>query len=214
MENLKIFSDLKELDKYLNCNIVREVGNGLEGYTYLAKDGSLLKRIRHQVVINASIDSIITTSMFCLESFIFPDELYVCDKTVYGYKTRFFYGDVFCDTRRKESAIIDLEKLLKARNRMLEDIRILSIFKYKLNDLCGNLLFDGKRLAAIDTLSYSKDENITLKDNINSLDTAISYSLHRLDDRIIDWDIPLTDKIKRLIYENNTSLIEAKPLKF
>ena len=68
---------------------------------------------------------------------------------------------------------VDIDSLVKARKRFIEDAKVMADNKYYLFELLNNLVFDNKRLVAIDTLDYKKDNNVTLKDNISSLDYAL-----------------------------------------
>ena len=114
------------------------------------------------------------SSYLKLDSFIFPDELYVCGDIILGYREQFFEGNLFNAYPKKN---IDLESLIKAREVFIEDAKIMTDYGYKLFELPRNLLFDNKRLVVIDTLDYIKKE-ITLKENIEMLDYALLTELH------------------------------------
>lgn len=214
MNNLKVFASVEELRKNikLNCNEGKKIGFGVEGITYLSNDGMVIKEIQNQIHLTKYNEDIITTSKYNLDTFIFPEELYIYDNLIYGYKAKHFENDLFCNLNREEDAYIDLEKLLEAKEKMIEDIKVLTKDNYKLNDLFSNILFDGEKLVGIDTLHYSKDENITLDDNIRDLNQALNFRLYKLESKTGDWNMPLDNKINKLIEENGTSKILIKPL--
>lgn len=212
MSDLRTFDTPLKIYEYVNANYFRKLGCGVEGAAYLAKDGSVMKYIQLPSGVVKYNEDIITTSKFKLKSFIFPDELFVCDNLIYGYRTEYFSNDVLCDKYRRSIRIIDLEKFLEAREVKIDDIKVLTDAHYRLKDICGNILFDGERLAAIDTLAYKKDYSITLDDNIFSLDRTLNMYLDIFECRTADEDTSVNDRVKRLIKANNSSEIEVKPL--
>ncbi len=91
---------------------------------------------------------------------------------------------------------INIDNLLKAREVFIEDIKEITKFGYKLFELPRNLLFDNKRLVAIDTLDYIKKE-ITLKENIEILDYAILTELHDIYSEL-DNSKPFDEEIEKI----------------
>lgn len=214
MNNLRIFNTMEELRGYirLNTNNSKEIGFGVEGVIYLSKDGDTIKEIQNPTRVLPYDEEIITTNDYKLDSFIFPSELYLYNNIIYGYKAKYFKNDLFCDLYRENAVEMDLEKLLAAREKMIEDIKVLTNDNYKLDDLFGNILFDGEKLVGIDTLSYYKESGITLDDNISSLDQALNFKLYKIDSKSSTWDLSLEDRVKKLIKENGTSKILVKPI--
>jgi len=212
MNNLKIFSSEQEVNNYFNKMHLTGIGNGVEGVAYLDNTKNCVyKQIRPDYAVYYE-PSIITTSMFNLDSFIFPDELFLLRENIIGYRTRYFKGDVLCDITRREDAQIDLEKLLEAREAMIKDIKVLTDANYVLDDMYGNVLFNGEKLAAIDTLSYYQEEGIDLATNIKSLDKALDLKLYRIDPITSKWNLSFEDRVKKLIKENGTSKVLVKPM--
>jgi hypothetical protein len=105
-----------------------------------------------------------------LDTFIFPKVLYVLKGFIVGYSERYFPGNIFTlgnPTR------VNIDNLIKARDAMIEDAKEITKRGYNLFELPCNLCFDNKRLAAIDTLDYEKQEDITLERNISTINYAI-----------------------------------------
>ena len=197
MNSIKKFNTEEDLKKYINNLVIRNVGSGTEGYAALTKANDIIKYIEWQHRIPYD-EEIITTADYKLESFNFPNKLILCKSHVAGYRTRYF-NDNLLDTNGEK--YINLSKLLTARKRMIEDIKVISKDKYRMNDIENNLLFDGERLCAIDTLDYRIVSNLTLSDNIELLDEAIRIKLCMIDPRIAFWNISTEDVIKRMIKE-------------
>lgn len=183
MDNLKLFISKEEVGDCFNGMKLTVIGNGVEGVAYLDNNNHVYKQIKPNYAVLYD-PSIITTSKFDLDSFIFPDQLFLCGKDILGYRTRYFKDDVLCDVTRKETVEIDLEKLLEAREKMIEDVKVLTEADYVLDDMYGNVLFNGENLAAIDTLDYPKINNIELYENIELLDYAIITRLVLIDSRV------------------------------
>lgn len=211
MSNLKLFTSTMEVNSYFEKMHLMQIGNGVEGEAYLDDNNSVYKRIKPNYYVTYE-PSIITTSMFNLESFIFPDELFVLNRDIVGYKTRFFKGDVLCDINRKETATIDLNKLLLARKKMIKDLKVLTKAGYALDDTYGNVLFNGEQLAAIDTLSYYQDSSVTLMDNIAKIDKALDFKLYKIDPTTATWNLSFEDRVKKLIKLNGTGEVAIKPM--
>lgn len=210
MKNIKIFATLDDINTFIHTNIIKTVGYGSEGYTYLAKDGSVLKEIRPSYVVPYD-NSIITTSDFNLESFIFPDELYIYNEMIYGYKMKYFKNDVFADIYRNHDVEINLEKLIEARRKAINDIEELTQNGYGIDDTIGNVLFDGERIALIDTLCYVKDLS-SLEVNINQLDKALDLRLYKMDPLTAEWNMPFENKVRLLMRKNRSNKVVLKPL--
>lgn len=206
MNRLKVFSNPDDIKKYVLCNSSKKIGSGWEGNVYLSNDNNTLKLFKNNYKVSYTED-ILTTSDISLKSFIFPDELFICANKIYGYETRFFSNDIF---NTKKEVIVDLEKLLKARNKALEDIKILTQDNYNLRDVTDNILFDGECFAFIDTLSYYKG-NADLDKNILLLDDALNSKLMNIDQVTCALNMPFDAKIKRLINKNdNCKFIKYK----
>lgn len=202
--NIKKFEFNEEVLNYINSNSKRKIGTGTEGYVFLTKDNDTIKYIikRHRILYNSEI----LTSKLSLKSFMFPTEIILNGDYVAGYKANYFSNDIFRNACNKE---FDLYNLLKARKEMIKDIKILSKEKYSINDLEYNLLFDGERLAAIDTLDYKKNKRLILSDNIYKLDKAIKYNLNMLDSRTILLNHLSVEEMINTYIKNNGSIVSV-----
>ncbi len=205
MDRLKVFDNPDDIKKYVLCNANKKIGSGWEGNVYLSNDNSTLKLFKRNYKVPYTKD-ILTTSSFSLKSFIFPDELFICDNKIYGYKARYFAGNIF---NTKQEVIIDLEKLIEARRKAISDIEVLTSNNYNLVDVYGNIMFDGENLAIIDTLRYYKKSKKT-EENIKLLDEEINNQLMYIDQVTSALNIPFEDKIKRLLKNNNSKYVKYK----
>ena len=202
--NIKKFEFNEEVLNYINSNSKRKIGTGTEGYVFLTKDNDTIKYIikRHRILYNSEI----LTSELSIKSFMFPTEIILNGDYVAGYKANYFSNDIFRNACNKE---FDLYNLLKARKEMIKDIKILSKEKYSINDLEYNLLFDGERLAAIDTLDYKKNKRLILSDNVYKLDKAIKYNLNMLDSRTILLNHLSVEEMINTYIKNNGSIVSV-----
>ncbi|MBR1718220.1 MAG: hypothetical protein IJ715_02990 [Bacilli bacterium] len=195
MKNIKEFNSQEDFLSYVYPLIKKQINSGSEGDIYLTKDKEILK-----VMSNFFSDkylsqypNIIMSSDLKLDSFIFPDELYVSNDLILGYREKYFENDLF-NVFPKEQ--INIENLIKAREKFIEDTKIITDYGYRLFELPRNIMFDNKRLVAIDTLDYIK-EKTTLKDNIEIIDYALLTELSDIYNEI-DNENPFTEEIQKV----------------
>lgn len=122
-------------------------------------------------------DKIITTHEVDLESFAFPKQLYTVNGVLKGYRTKYVEGDLFSTENTLDITniyMIDFRSLVNAYLRMKSDVVALSEKHIAIYDLPFNLMFDGKKLTAIDTCGYYKSDESVLRNNLDSLDLAIT----------------------------------------
>lgn len=201
------FKTDRELVNYIGNEKVEMIGTGTEGSVFLTKEDDTIKYIkrRYRILYNSSI---ITSSLFKLDSFFFPTEIIIDDSRVSGYRAKYFANDIF--NSNKEGSI-NLEKMLIARSKMIDDIKILSSEKYSISDLDYNLMFDGEKFGAIDTLSYFKNKKLRLSDNIYKLDNAIKYNLNRICPMTIFMNhLSIEEMVNRVIDVNENKVINYK----
>ena len=181
MKNIKKFRSVGEYNDYVDSNIIGTkndyIAKGLEGNIYITRTGEILKDIRSNG--RKLTSDIIMSSDLELNSFIFPDELYVINDLIMGYKTRLFKGDIFMNNRINsyKKREIDIDALINARKKIIEDIKVLTRKGYNLLELRTNILFNNKELCAIDTLDYEKDR-VKKKKNIEYLDYGLIDKLY------------------------------------
>lgn len=175
MGRIRTFKCDWEVKLYIQSRVFREVNSGSEGTCYEGRDKKIYKYLDFDTSAPYIIEEIITEEDIQLESFAFPEELYVVDDTLRGYRTkkvaRDYFGDNIFDIENITE--IDFAAVAKAYRRMLEDVRLLSEEKILIFDLPFNLMFDGENLVGIDTCGYKRVNYDPLNRNIKSLNHAI-----------------------------------------
>ena len=179
MGNLLKLKARDDLIKYAEKNNFKVIGNGSEGTAYLLNDSRVLKVIENDFIPKMYSKDIIMHDDFDMESFLFPYRIYFYDRQVVGYVTEYFKGNIFDGVSNKE---INLDSLAEAREKMIDEIRTLTKENYFLYELPRNLLFDGKRLAAVETLDFYVKPGVTLDENIDVLDSSIMLCLSEYND--------------------------------
>ena len=110
-----------------------------------------------------------------LESILFPSELYTYDETVFACKTDTFIPEnKIKNDKLQNGEFPSLDNIKKALEPLINDIYVLSRNHIYAEDLSWkNLLFDGNKFYAIDTLSYEHHDARPVeqiyKENINLL---------------------------------------------
>lgn len=150
------------------------IGSGAEGVAF--KTGSNVTKMLYDTSFIDSSRKIITSEDYNLESYIFPDKVLFYNNKYVGFISKYFENDIFKNSKRclTENEIYNL---LKAREKILKDTEKLSDDRIYLLDLEENILFDGERLAVIDTTCYRKCNFDTEEDNIEGIDYAILRAL-------------------------------------
>lgn len=201
MKNIKEFESEKELYDYFKTNSIKKIGGGSEGTAYLNKNKELIKLIpvSYDSKYYCDYTNIIMDSDIKLDSFIFPKELFILNGLIVGYKENYFRGNIFNSS--DEIHKLNIDKLIEAREKIIEDAKIITERGYFLYELGGNILFNNEKLVGIDTLDYKKNNNVTLDENIDMIDYAILIALKRID-FFIDASKPFEreiEKVKRLL---------------
>lgn len=175
MKNIREFKSHSEFLKFAKPQLVKYLASGSEGDVFLTKSGDIIKVMTfyyEQRYLCDCQDAIFSNELQ-LDSFIFPDELYVVDGLIVGYREKYFENDLFHTDLDMNYSI---ENLIKAREKFIEDTKVLTEHGYQLFDLARNILFDNNKLVAIDTLDYVK-KNVSLQFNIGAVDYAILTSI-------------------------------------
>ena len=173
-----------EFDTYIMKKVCENLGSGSEGCCYKGIDGKAYKCIDYDEEYffpDYDINKIITTSDITNESFAFPQILFTIAGEVVGYMSDLVEPNLFHDCFLAELNTIDhidFDKLIEAYYKMKNDVSALTDSGIRIYDLPFNLLFDGEKLVGTDTCSYSYDKEISLEENIDSLDTAIKQAFY------------------------------------
>ncbi|MBR5370132.1 MAG: hypothetical protein IK137_02380 [Bacilli bacterium] len=152
------------------------IGTGAEGECYLVKNDVYkiydpvyeLEKYTHNPICKDDLK---------LESFLFPEEIYTYGKEnyVFAYKTTPYVEDVLKISLLRQHIIPDINKIKEALKILIKDIYILSRNNVVAIDFAKrNLLFDGEKFYAIDTLDYDIVDEYTYLDNIDLLKKAIN----------------------------------------
>ena len=205
MERIIRFKTLKDLKDHINSLNFLPIGSGAEGNVYVTLLMEAIKSCDTPYIYEPG--KYIMEGDIKVSSFIFPREFFLYKDNIHGYRMAYFHGNVFKE--KINLCNIDLDKVLEARKKLINDALIMTDRGYKLIDLPGNLLFDNKVFKAIDTLSYIKqDDHTGLKDiNLSLVDKAILHGLNPEEDyRILIGDVNFDEhfekikKMKRDIY--------------
>ena len=177
MKKLVKFNSRDEFIDHVADNALFEIGEGSEGEVYLTYDNNVIKNMLDSINPKKYIvyNDLIMDDELKLDSFIFPKELYLLKGIIVGYKENYFANNIFDNPLLPNE--IDIDKLVVARKKFIEDTKAMTDAGYRLYELPGNLLFDNNRLVAIDTLDYIKNDDITLDENIKIVDYAILQAL-------------------------------------
>ena len=175
---------VKEFDSYLDFEFFfgdikkKFIGSGGEGEVYETDNNEIVKYMKdsYEPKYLSESKDIIMADDIELDSFIFPKELYVVNDQIVGYREDYFKGNVihFNGGNIKD---INIDALERARFRMIKDIEVITFKGYKLEELGRNILFNNKKLCAIDTLDYVKTRNASLEGNVRALDRALALEL-------------------------------------
>ncbi len=195
-----IFNSNAEFLNYLNRNKKEELGRGSEGVCFASTDGNAIKVFGDEDTLYEPFDfseerndsSIILDTDIRIKNFLFPIDLYIVDNIVRAYKTRKVKKNIF--NEEDFLTTINYQRLIKAYYEFLSKVIEISKKDILLFDLPYNLLFDGNKLYAVDTLDYEKRQN-PLKKNLNLYHTAIESAINQ-DLKLHDIEeVPLTKNV-------------------
>lgn len=167
---------------YLKMKRLMSIGAGSEGECFKSNsDKDAYKIFFNDEMLftgkDYDVSKIITTHEVNLNSFAFPKQLYTVNGVLKGYRTKCVEGDLFSTESTLDITNIyniNFRSLIKAYLRMKADVVALSEKHIAIYDLPFNLMFDGQKLTAIDTCGYYKTDESVLKNNLKSLDDAIT----------------------------------------
>ncbi len=204
MSRLVLYENRLLFDKEVKSKLSYKIGSGSEGVCYDHK-GYAYKILFDKKEINDTCgildymenpSNILTVEDVDLPSFAFPKEIYATKNWLLGYKSRLIKNDLF-DVKNLNSSNdltkINFNNLAHAYKVMLEDVDLLSKEKIKIYDLTFNLIFDGKKLTAIDTCGYERVKDDVMQDNRDCLATSIEDLFHVISDYEIKEQIKNDD---------------------
>ena len=202
MNNIIEFNNKKEFIEYIKPLLKEDLNSGSEGDIYITKDNNVIK-VMHQFFgpkYLKDCPNIIMSNDLKLDSYIFPDELYIIDGIIMGYKEKLFENDVFSFYPSLKKFATNIDNLFEAREKFIEDTIKLTEYGYKLFELPRNIMYDNKRIVAIDTLDYIK-QKVKKEENIRIVDHAILLELSDMY-KEIDVRQPFDTEIKKLYKRN------------
>ena len=181
---------------YLKMKCLMSIGAGSEGECFKSNsDKDAYKIFFNDEMLftgkDYDVSKIITTHEVDLNSFAFPGTLDAAKGSAILPQCKMTdlppsEGCVFLPSSDRnlfstESTLditniynINFRSLIKAYLRMKADVVALSEKHIAIYDLPFNLMFDGQKLIAIDTCGYYKTDESVLKNNLKSLDDAIT----------------------------------------
>lgn len=201
------FSNEKELKVFLDKKCLIHKGSGSEGDFKFSK----VDKLGYKIFFN-NIDydvpeydakEIIMNSEVGIESFLFPLDILIVNGKIRGYTTGYIKNNILSNDNMYNIDVLnfDFESLKQAYKLMKIDVSLLTDKGILIYDLANNLVYDGKKLYAIDTCSYSRSDNVgLLKENIDSLDDAIDAIIDLLF-MAEDYDIKSREKMKMNVLE-------------
>ena len=180
MEVIK-FKNCDDFMQYIESNTVGEIGRGREGSAFLTNNDRVIKYIKSGLARKYCLtdERLLTTDKVWLEHFYLPETLFAIGNQIIGYETRYFSNDLFSKKGKIDQQFVD--RLVMARAKLLEEIKLLYQLHYFVLDLPPNILFDGKEFACIDTLNYQYKPKVRLVENQVVLDNAICCALTKYD---------------------------------
>ena len=196
------FNNNDEFKAFIKSLKLKGIGQGSEGNAFLTKDKKVIKAFGKKGLKAEDIkEDIIMVQDYDLPSYYFPFKLLIVDGLIAGYISDYFENNILKFNAPYNGQIkdVDSDRLLEAYYKIKEDTTILSKDNIVVEDLTFNLLFNNKKLGAIDTFGYYKDSNSTLKGNLETLDNALLLELHYHDIKYIpDYEKSIEYNLKRI----------------
>lgn len=204
----KVAMDDTSFKKFLKGKDLIYVDDGSEGTCFKSrKDGKAYKIFNQGDSFNSGVfynlDEIITKDDMDIDSFSFPEDLFIIDGVLKGYSMTYYPNNLFSNSHMYEInglLNINFKKLLKAYYKLKKDVITLSLNHVSIFDMPYNLLFDGERLIALDTCGYKKKDSDVLEKNLAQLDYAVkSIFIFWFGDKIkINPDLTIEDFLTSL----------------
>lgn len=216
MDKIVEFSKLSDYLKFLGenkCSNRSIVGEEAEGKCFLSQnDGYVYKIITNKdsngtPIANYDISKIITTHDIKLEQYVLPEQLYVADNELIGYKTKYIKEKSIFDETNPKEIIKKLQELkekvlIEGYYKILEETDKLSKEQIEIYDLTYNLLFTGKEYYGIDTCGYerTKETEFLYTYNRTYLEEAIKENFYTI---LTKLNIYSEKSLEELEYKEN-----------
>ena len=190
MDSIRFRSE-EELTRYISNHVVKLLGHGREGCSFLIDNNLVLKRLYQ----SKDIESITMFSNIDIDSFIFPKSYIDINNKVYGIITDYKEGETLIKQVPNKQKINILGKQL---DKLVNDIHSISDNKVKVKDfILSNILYDYNSFYIIDTTSY-------IKDNSSNLDyDNIKVIMYRVYEALLKEILCNNKYLKDLSYYNN-----------
>lgn len=172
------FDNQNEFEKFYRViGKLMHISSGSEGSCFLGTDGFVYKVFDGLDEREINPYTIYTVADICSDFIIFPEDIYVVNDKLVGYKTKYIKNDVFLNPRVLFEAEGKENLIIKAFYEMVDEIKRLAHKKIFMYELAGNLMFDGNHFYVIDTCEYQHLPKLTEEEIVAlNVDTLI-YAL-------------------------------------
>ena len=191
------FETSKELTKYISGKKIKLLNKVTEGTCYLGNDSKVYKILGLDSFYNGNYNpyEVITEDIIKLNSFAFPQELFVVGDKLVGYNSTYIPNDKLKPENLNIVTVakMDYDKFSNAYKVMKKDVETLSKKNILMFDLPFNIIYDGNRLVGIDTCGYKKVDFDPSKNNISSYNFAIEGIFRLCYNDFDDPDLTFTD---------------------
>ena len=179
------------------------VGDGTESICYQIDD--YVYKILYNHFNTTYDENNIYNEEIDLESFLFPEEIYISNNKIFATKTKYIENK-FSEKKVYAGILPDINKIKDALPSFIKDINQLSKNNILIADMAWrNLIFDGESLYAIDTLHYArKKEHLQIdvhKWNIGQLRKAMLEFTTVYEKVCKQKNIPLSEDKLLLLHE-------------
>lgn len=170
-----------ELNKIIRAG--KEIGFGSEGDAYVLKNGNVLKVLNYdedeleEVYEEYDANDMLKFSDVENDSYYFAKKLYMVNGYVRAYISKRCPG---YNLSVLDPSFLNINNLLDSYDYFYDDTKRLSSMGIKAIDMMYNILYDGKRFGAIDTLWYEKsslDKDKIMNRNISQFNLELAYLL-------------------------------------
>ncbi len=170
------FDSKDKFTKEMSSKNLSYISEGTEGKCYRGKDNYAYKIFKPDSIGRYKASKVITKDDINLNSFAFPDDLFVYNDKLIGCKMDLHSGNILKSsifTDPQNISLINYHNFSKAYKNTLKDVYELSSKNILMYDVLFNIMYDGKAFTIIDTLGYTKVDGNPLKENLEMYNYAI-----------------------------------------